>query len=122
MRSLVAFLIITTLTGCGWSESKFVEKYAETDCAYLMECLDPAVLTFLGWDTTQDCVDDRGTEIVTEAQGCEYNRKAARTCVKGIEEMTCPADGEEPDYPPECSEVYFDCDEGDTGDTGDTGT
>ena len=117
MRSVLVVLCALAFTGCRWSEARYFDAYAEADCTFLMDCLDPAVLNFLGWETLDDCIQDKGTQAVTEAEGCEYNPRAARPCVKGIEEMTCPPDGEEPDYPPIC-ETVFDC-AGDTGDSGD---
>ncbi|MBW1879515.1 MAG: hypothetical protein JRJ84_14220, partial [Deltaproteobacteria bacterium] len=90
MRSVLLGICVLALTGCRWSEARFFDEYAEADCTFLMDCLDPAVLTFLGWGSLADCIEDKGTEAVTEAQGCEYNPRAARSCVKGIEEMTCP--------------------------------
>lgn len=115
MRCVFTLMCAMLVAGCAWSEDRFVNEFVEADCAFLVECYDDAVLEFLGWDSVDDCIQDRGTEVVTDAEGCEYNKRAARACVKGIEEMACPADGSEPDYPLLCDEVFRECEEEDSG-------
>ena len=127
MRFALVFLGAGSLVGCGWSEARFIDEYVEVECGFLLECNDPAVNTFLGWESLEDCIDDRGPRLARLASSCEYHREAARPCVQELEEVACPPDGEELDYPPLCEQVYQDCGDGtfpseSDGHTLDTGT
>lgn len=123
MRTLLAVTCLGVLSGCGWSETRYIDEFVQKDCEVRMECHDPAVLTFLGWETHDDCVADRGPEVTAMADDCTYNKKAARDCVKAMDEMACPEDGTELDYPEICDEVFLACEDTDGDDTGgeDTG-
>lgn len=124
MRRVLLGACCLLLSGC-WSESKFVDEFVDAECTFLMECYDEAILNFLGWDTLEDCIADEGVRVVTEAEGCTYDRKAAKPCVKELEEATCPEDPTDFELPAICEDVFVDCeansDTSDTGDTGDTG-
>lgn len=111
MRFLVLFPVL--IGGCGWSTERYVDEHVQAECAFLLDCQDPAVTTFLGWETVEDCIEDRGPELTALAQGCEYDSRSARACVKGFEELACPADGEELAIPAVCDQVFLGC--GDAG-------
>jgi hypothetical protein len=97
------------LGGCPWSEGKFVDKYVEVECELLYGCYEQSVNDFLGWSSVDDCIADRGVYLVSEAQGCTYDKKAAKPCVKALELVTCPSAGDLPAYPNECDAVYHSC-------------
>lgn len=120
MRAL-GLAALLGVASCGWSEEKFIDQLVDAECTLLMECYDASVLDFLEWETIDDCIVDRGTFFATEAQGCDYDKKAAKPCIKALEEATCPAEGVLLDYPSECEGVLTGCEGGsDTDDTDDT--
>ena len=43
--------------GCSFpGPNEFVEGYTDSYCAYFMDCIDPAVLTFDGYTEVEQCV------------------------------------------------------------------
>lgn len=102
-------LPIVLLAGCSVSESRFVDKFVEADCAYLLECSSEPVLTFLGWDSLEACMADRGPEVAADAARCELDSPAARACIKAVEEQTCAADEQEREYPQACFDAWVEC-------------
>ena len=115
--SLISIALLPVLSACGPSETAFIEDFVAADCVYLLECTDEATLSFRGWDSPEACQDDRGPEVTADAVGCEFDRAAARACVDAIELQTCPADGEDREYPAICRDVFINC----TGGDADTG-
>jgi hypothetical protein len=110
--------VLLGLSGCGWSEDKFVERFVEADCAFALACMPAAELEFEGWGTQEACVAERGSEVVAQGESCIYDRQAARQCVQELEEQICPAEGTELVLPVICGSVYAVCDESLSDDTG----
>ena len=108
---------IGLLVGCGVKEDAFIDKFAERTCEWALECYDDASLEFLGWTDLDACIQDFGGRYLADVQGCTYDKKAAKDCLKAMKDATCPAEGEDPALPTVCEAVY-DCGDGSTDDTG----
>lgn len=120
MRRVFVLTLASLLAGC-LSDDAFVDKYVETECELLMGCYSEPVRNFLGWDTVEDCIADEGQDLVNEADGCTFDRKAARACIQAMKDVTaCPEEGAAFEPPAICDDVYVDCPAPDTADTADT--
>jgi len=120
MRRVSWLASFAMLAGC-LSDDAFVDKYVDAECELLMGCYPPAVLTFLGWDTIEDCVAEQSQELVNEADGCTFDRKAGKACIQQMKDVTaCPAEGDAFIPPEICDDVFVDCPVDDTADTADT--
>jgi hypothetical protein len=109
MRALVPLLL--GIAACGPGKSKFVPEYADGYCAYLFECVDPAQLTFDGILSVDDCLAEVGPAVDDLMQACKYHKGKAHDCLKELELVPCPAEGEpiESGLPAVCSEVWTEC-------------
>lgn len=96
-------LVLLMLMACGPSESQFQRKADREVCLWKQACFDA------DYDV---CMAE--AEAAFEAPSeCDYDRGAAKACVKGLKKLDCPADGDLFDrhdvgMPPECAEVW-DC-------------
>ena len=106
-------LAMALVAGCGISEEKYQQRYAESYCEWALQCLDAPVLEFYGWEDLETCVPDFGGRqgVITEA--CIYDPKAARTCLKDMKNYGCES---APDVPESCELAYL-CGDG-TEDSG----
>jgi hypothetical protein len=120
MRKFV-LLAVFGMTGCGLDPTAYISKRAEIECDYAMRCYPPSVLEFYGWGDAEECVAERGPELTGDAEGCTFDAKKAKACLKQFEDAACPADGEDPVFPVVCDEIY-DCGTVDTDGGGDTDT
>jgi len=118
--SLLSIVVLPILAACGPSQEAFIEDVVIADCEYLLECEDPAILSFQGWDTPEACQADRGPEVAADALGCEYDRKAGKACIEAVEEQSCAAEGEDRVYPAICNDVFINCTGTDTDTESDT--
>jgi hypothetical protein len=109
-----------SLFGCGPSQESFVEKYVAAECDYRIACYAPDILEFYGYSDVAGCTASFGPEYVTDHQGCTYDKKSASNCVKALEGLACPADGEDPADPDVCSQVLTGCTDGSDTDVADT--
>lgn len=111
MRTILCGLLLTTLAGCGIDETVFIPDYTDLYCDTVMECTDPAVLTFDGIESKDDCLGIIGPEIEAEIGYCDYSPKAAKKCVKAMELMGCPGEGQtvEDVLPVDCAAVTQAC-------------
>jgi len=121
MRKAWVVSLVVAVAGCSLSEGRYVEEFVELDCTYALDCYDEAVLSFLGWDSLEVCMDDLGPEVTAEGEGCLFDRKAAKECLKKLEERTCAGEGEDHVYPSICEKAFTDCQVDDTGESTDTG-
>ena len=111
MRAILAGLTLMTLAGCGIDETKFIPEYTQLYCEKYMECSDQAVRVFDGIDDIDQCLGTVGPQIEAEVGYCDYNPKAAKKCIKAMEAMTCPGEGQFLDdvVPLDCSEAVNAC-------------
>lgn len=105
MRNLMSLAVIG-LVGCSIDETAYISKRAEVECDYAMRCYPPSVLEFNGWTDAEECVAERGPELTGDAEGCVFDKKRAKTCLKQFEVATCPADGADPVFPVICDDVF----------------
>jgi len=63
MRTILCGLSLLTLAACGIDETVFIPDYTDHYCQALMDCDDPAVLTFDGIESKDDCLGMVGPEI-----------------------------------------------------------
>jgi hypothetical protein len=110
-------LLTVFLGGCGMSSSNYLESYAEIYCDRITnECADD---DFVMFESASDCelfLNGFGSLAVAD---CDYDAKAAKDCIKEIEEATCD-DINAGDGTASCDIVYTggSCD--DDGDDSDT--
>lgn len=122
MREALVGLFAVGLAGCGYSDTSFINDYVDRHCDYALACYDEAALNFLGWDTEDACADDFGPEFSSEGLGCEFDKDAAKECIKQLKDVECAAAGQDPEIPSICDAVYSNCQDTDEPvDTGDTG-
>lgn len=107
MRTTVLLLLAS---GC-YSEGDFTPARTAAFCAKVLECTDPAVLAFDGV-TAENCEGVYGPAFAAEGETCKLDKKAAKTCVRGLQSLTCPADGSPvaENVPAVCDEVFVKCD------------
>lgn len=122
MRSL-GFGALVALAACGVDETHFIPDYADLYCDTVMSCSEPALLLFDGIETKDDCLAIVGPAIESEVLNCDYDPKSAKRCLKGMEGMGCPGEGQTVDdvLPLDCAQVSSICKEPVTEPTG-TGT
>ena len=108
------------LAGCGLSADEYVPKYVDLECEFALACYDDAVLEFNGWATQDDCVADRGAEVQAEAVQCEFDKGAAKDCLKQFDELACPAEGQDATRPAVCNAVFTNCTEPEDTDASET--
>lgn len=94
------------LAGCGVKQDDYIGEYVEAECAFALECYPPAVLEFYGWNDEAECQTQRGGELTAQTDGCTYDKKAAKACLKAFKDAACPAEGEDPVLPAICNDVW----------------
>lgn len=112
MRTFLCGLTLaTTLAACGIDETVYIPDYTDLYCDAVMDCTDPAVLTFDGIESKDDCLAMVGPAIEAEVGYCDYNPKQAKKCLQAMETMGCPGDGQTIDdvIPVDCSGVTSAC-------------
>ncbi len=87
----VATAMLVLASGC-YSESDFVPEQTDLVCDLILECTDPAELTFDGIDA-QNCVATVGPMLRAAGEGCKFRRGNAKQCIEDLQAATCPADG-----------------------------
>ncbi len=109
MRTLSLTLLL--LAGCGVDETVFIPDYTDLYCDALIECTDPAVLTFDGIDGKDDCLSTVGPELEDEVGRCDYSPKQAKRCLKAMEGMGCPGEDQSlaDILPLDCATVSENC-------------
>lgn len=97
--------------GCGETRSEFEASFTDQYCRLFVECGDPALLTFEGILTEEDCVREYQQPVVNWGLQCKYKRNRAKDCMGAMEVATCPAEGTEvwEAIPAECQEVFDGC-------------
>jgi len=110
MRNTALLISFMAMTGCGLSEEKFEEKYADAYCDWLDGCAKISEQH----GTIDDCLDFQkifADETLTP-DGCSFDAKQAKACLKEIEDNEeCVTEDSIPD---ECREVSS-CSDTDTG-------
>jgi len=111
MRTACIGLCGLILAGCGLDETYFVPDYADRYCEAMLACASPAQLTFEGITGQDDCLGLVGPDIDAWGEGCKYKAGKAKKCLKAMEALACPAEGQTLDdvLPIECDEVYIQC-------------
>lgn len=121
MRHATGLLLL--LAACGPNPPKFIEKVVELDCDYIQACEDDAILTFTGWNDRATCISDAVLRWEDRTSGeCEYDKKAAKACLKALEDYaaTCPRDDDgAPMLPEACLATHLNCTGPATDDSGD---
>lgn len=108
MRPAVLALV---LLACGPGRQKFVPEYADIYCSFLLECGDPAELTFDGILSMDDCLVVVGPAVEQQMATCKYHTGKAKDCLNELEVASCPAEDEAFDdaVPAVCDEVWTQC-------------
>ena len=99
------FLLATSLvalTACGMSEDKYNEESIRLSCEFIIECYADLEL----YADVDECIADVTADQEDPPEGCEYDAKAAKDCLSGLDEMACPAEGDLPETPAACEDVY----------------
>jgi hypothetical protein len=96
-RILLCLVVGAVLAGCRFKEERFMEESLEASCVWIAECLEL-------FETADACIEEYQEAVLLDF--CEYDPKAAKECVKALQELTC----DDTEVPDECNEVYFNCD------------
>jgi hypothetical protein len=96
------------LAGCKMDGDEFVGDYTNAYCTYALACFEPAVLEFEGWQSEGECVESFGPDYAGQYEGCEVDSKTAKQCVKQMDALGCPAEGDDPgeSLPEICATVW----------------
>ena len=111
MRVVLYGLCGLSLASCGLDESYFVPDYADRYCDAFMSCSSSAQLMFEGIASHDDCLGLFGADVEAWGESCKYKGGKAKKCLKAMESLVCPVEGETLDdvLPIECEEVYIKC-------------
>lgn len=110
MRSLSLVSLACFVIACGPPQNEFATEYNDLWCQHVLTCEDPAVLTFNGITTVEDCKERNISEIADWASGCQYQPSAATQCIADMETLSCPTGEPRPNDPPAtCDSVYINC-------------
>ena len=93
---------LVALTGCGLSEDKYAEESIRLSCEFIMECYADLEL----YASVDECITEVTADQEDPPADCEYDAKAAKDCLSGLGDLECPAEGELPETPAACEEVY----------------
>lgn len=93
---------LVALTGCGLSEDKYAEESIRLSCEFIMECYADLEL----YASVDECITEVTADSEDPPDTCEYDAKAAKDCLSALEDMECPAEGELPETPAACEDVY----------------
>jgi hypothetical protein len=91
-------LLACIASGCGLSEDRFQQVYAEEWCALASDCGELASY-YEGRSACEEAVLDHLSEAT---KGCEYDPRAASMCRSELRDATCDDDIEEG----VCTDVY----------------
>ena len=106
MRS--TWMFVALLVGCGPSEAEHAAEFTSAYCSWLLDCEDPAVLTFDGIQSFEDCEALIAPEATGYGTTCKYKGGNSKACIRAMNALSCPEDASF-SMPPECSEVYLGC-------------
>ena len=97
MKNFMMAATMLTLVACGYSEDKFTDEFADASCEWTVECYPDL------YDDVDACLADAtGGD---DAECVDYDSSAAKDCVEGVQGMSCPAEGEFPEFPSACADV-----------------
>ena len=97
--------LLPLLLACAPSEEKFQERFAEASCEVLLECAadgSDSGFSMVLFDSQSQCVSFYS--LVWGFLGeCEYDKKAAKECLKGLDDLSCD---DSPESIASCEDVY----------------
>lgn len=103
---------------CGPDEADFQPAYTEALCRHVLQCGDPALLTYDGTLDIESCVVQREREVALWGAGCRYRASRASQCLADMDALVCPTiEGQLAGRPDSCSAVYTQCGESPVDDT-----
>lgn len=108
MRLHPRLMVLMLLNACAPDENSFLNEFVPHECTWALTCFSDAAISFSGWDTQAACVEDLGSQIVTQTADCIYNAEAAGLCLDHLDETAC-TDDDSIALPLECSDVYTSC-------------
>jgi hypothetical protein len=108
LRYLPLFLIVA----CAPSQEEFEEDSWGVTCDLLFECTAEEDIEAMGafWvfgESAEDCyalLDEASSDTAAEEPECDYDKKAAKECLAGLETMTCDDLNDESYETPEACE------------------
>ncbi len=102
LRAWFGCIVLALLAGCGSvSEDDYPTAYAEARCAWTIDCYPGIYANF------NQCVGD--FDDGESGLACTYDGDAAKECLAGLEDQTCPTDGSVPEFPEACLAVHSEC-------------
>lgn len=110
LKTMLPVAALLALAAC-YNEASFDDDLADVGCAWTVECYPDL---FADVDA---CKAEADTGTASDVV-CTFDAAAAKDCIDAWEALACPAEGETPEYPSVCDNVYTDCTGGvDTEDT-----
>ena len=94
MRTVLAFVTLSSLAACNPSKEDFAASMAEVMCAKVDECYGSEALSALGgYDSVAACVTGMtadNTASINDAANCpDYDGAKAQACLDSFEAATC---------------------------------
>jgi hypothetical protein len=87
-RSLLLFAL---LAACAPSEEKFQDRFAESACEVMLECAEDGSdsgFSLVLFENQEQC--ESFYSLAWGFMGeCEYDKKAAKECLKGLDDLSC---------------------------------
>ena len=115
-----SFFLLPLLVACGPSEDKFQDRFAESACETLMECSEDggdSGFSLVFFENQEQC--ESFYSLAWGFMGeCDYDKKAAKECLKSLDDLTCDGALEGPSA---CDDVYTGAACGWSWESGDSG-
>ena len=104
MNRTILVLSLIGLTGCGVSQSKFAAKAAKAACSWAEEC---DMLDFYGGDVDSctTTMEEYYSTVVSEENCPEYDKKAAKSCLKEMKSAECEASSDDDGGESDCASI-----------------
>lgn len=108
MRPLALAAMAIGLCGCSLNQAEYSAQFTVAYCEWLLDCEDPAVLTFDGIHSAADCEAIMAPEVTSYGTTCKYKGGKANKCLDAMENLACSDDGSF-QLPAQCEAVYPGC-------------
>lgn len=91
-------LLVMLAIAC-MGEDRFQARYDEEVCLWRQDCFG---------DDLGECLDDAAEDWQGSKEGCDFDRRAAKECLKDLQYMDCPTETWDAGFPFACADVW-DC-------------
>lgn len=96
-KAALLSVVVGVVAGCGFTEEKYSDQASQASCEWSVSCMQ-------SHETVDACIEQRQASIDELAEGCLYDRKAAKECVEASESLTC-----DDQTPPSICDLVYTC-------------